>query len=219
MCLPLEHLVTLYNQYCKYHLSTTDVGIASLCCLDCQRWKKGSAAVCSDQPWLWTELFTQGGLDTCTLKDAVFPTTCPLKLSKVILNLTLMLLLKWNWSSFIVVLCPRLNCCWRLLCSLDLLRYAHPPKSISQACVHVCVFAFFPQVKFSWMSASNNKERDYFDRGSGRLWLEGARPSQSNHGNCTFKLMLSCRQVKKSAVLYNWVWQMSKMGWEKEFRK
>lgn len=149
MCLSLEHLVTLYNQCCKYHLSTTDVGIASLCCLDCQRWKKGSAAVCSEQPWLWTELFTQGGLDTCTLKDAVFPTTCPLKLSKVILNLTLMLLLKWNWSSFIVVLCPRLNCCWRLLCSLDLLRYAHPPKSISQACVHVCVcLLFFLKLSF-----------------------------------------------------------------------
>lgn len=150
MCLFPEHFVTLYYQCCKYQLSTTDMGIASLCCLDCQRWKKGSAAVCSEQPLVWTELFTWGGLDTCTLND-IFPTTCPLKLSKVILNLKSILLLKRNWSSLIVVLCPWLNFCGRLLCSLDCLRYAHPPKSISQARVHVCVcvcLLFFLKLSF-----------------------------------------------------------------------
>lgn len=181
--------------------------------------KKGSAAVCSEQPLVWTELFASGGLDTWTLKDVVFPTTYPLKLSKVFLNLTLMLLFKWNWSSFMVVLCPWLNCyggyC-ALWVSSDMLTRPNPSSKYVYTCV--CV-GFFSQVKFSWMSASNNKERDYFDRSSGRLWLEGARPSQSNHGICTFKLMFSCRQVKKSAVLYKPVWQMNKIVGKKEFRK
>lgn len=43
-------------------------------------------------------------------------------------------------------------------CALGFFRYAHPPKSISQACVRVHVFAFFSQVMFSRMSASNNRE-------------------------------------------------------------
>lgn len=136
MCLPPKHLVSLYNHCCKYQLSTTDVGIvSSLCYLDCQRWKKGSAAVCSEQPLLWT--------DTCTLKYVVYPTTCPLKLSKLILNLVLMLLLKWNWSSFTVVLCPWLNCCGTLLCSLNLFKIC-PPSQIHLPSVwtRVCVWFF-----------------------------------------------------------------------------
>lgn len=86
----------------------------------------------------------------CWTKDDVFPTTYPLKLSKVILNLTLMLLLKWNWSSFIVVLCPWLNCYGSSLCSLDLLRYAHPPKSISQVCACLLYFlkVSFPECQY-----------------------------------------------------------------------
>lgn len=114
---------------CRYQLSTTDVGIVlpsvvSVPLLNNHDMlsKEGSAAVCSEQPLVWTELFAHGGLDTCTLKDIVFPTSYPLKLSEGILNLTLMLLLKWNWRSFMVVLYPWLNCYGKLLSSLDFLR-------------------------------------------------------------------------------------------------
>lgn len=128
---------------CKYQFSTIVVGIAfSLCCLDCQRWE-AVLAVCSEQPSVWAELFPWGGVDTCTLKGVAFPTAYPLKLSKVILNLALIQLLRRNWSSLIVVLCPWLNCYRSLSCSLDLLRYAHPPKSISQVCARLLFFFFF----------------------------------------------------------------------------
>lgn len=77
----------------------------------------------------------------------------------------------------------------------------HPTPSPKHVYMCVCL-PFFSWVMFSRMSASNNEERDYFDRSSGMLWLEGACPSQSNHANFTFKLMFSWRQAKKSAVLY-----------------
>lgn len=160
----------------------------------------------------WTDIGVNRDVHTWRTGRLLFVTCCfsnnffhPLKVSKVILNHT-SVLPKWNWSNFITMLSIMLYSNWLPWKFIVLFRFCQicPPTQLHlpSMCTCVCVCLFFSWVMFSRMSASNNEERDYFDRSSGMLWLEGACPSQSNHANFTFKLMFSWRQAKKSAVLY-----------------
>lgn len=204
----------------KYRLSITDEGIASsLCCLDCQSWKKGSAAVCSEQALVWTEMLARGGRDT--LKRPCFSNNLPIETLKSHLKLYISSGPQMKLKQFYSGAVPLTSLLWKVIVLFWSPQFCPPSQThLPSVCTHLCLcLPFFSQVMFSRMSASNNKERDYFGRSSGRLWLEGARLSQSNLGNCTFKPMFSCREVKKSAMLYKRVWQMNKIVGKKVFKK